>query len=165
MSIHMVRWLRKEFFHILPVFLFFLIMFNVINTTERFLFEKAGLTPFTFLNVLVAAALVAKIVLVIDHLPATNLPKHKPLIYNIIWKTIVYTLITLVVRLAIQLTPYLFSGRDLRVDYQLFSAAMNWRLFTAIQIWYLMLFFLFVTARELTEVIGYLKMRKIFFGR
>jgi len=159
------RLVKKEFFHILPVFLFFLIMFSIINMTERFLFEKAGLTPFTFINVLVAAALVAKVLLVIDHLPGIDLFPGKPLILNIVWKTAIYSIITLFIRLAIQLTPYLFSGRDLTADYEKFTQHMNWRLFVGVQTYYFLLFFIFVTARELMQVIGHLKMRKIFFGK
>jgi hypothetical protein len=156
---------KREFWHIFPVFVFFLIAFNVINMTEIFLFERAGLSPFTFFNILVAAGLVAKIILVIDHLPFTNLFPNKPLIYNSIWKTLLYSSITLVVRLCIRLTPFLLENEPVSIEFEQFIDQVNWPLFISIQAWYVLLFFLFVTVRELTEVIGVEKMRRIFFGR
>ncbi|MES2273558.1 MAG: hypothetical protein V4487_05165 [Chlamydiota bacterium] len=157
-------WTKREFLHILPVFIFFLISFNIINMTEIFLFKKAGITPFTFLHILIAAGLIAKVILVIDHLPFTNLFRNKPLIYNSLWKTLIYWLITLAVRFCMLLFPFLFERETFSMEFHNFVSQINWRLFTSIQTWYLLLFFLFVTVRELTEVIGPAKMRKIFFG-
>ena len=159
-----IQLLKKELAHIFPAFLFFLVMFNIVNLTERFLFEKADITPYTFVNIFIGAALVAKIILVIDHLPGVNLSKKIPQIYNIAWKTTIYSILTFFVRVAIQLTPYLFLSKDLKADYERFYETLNWPLFMTIQAWYMILLFIFITARELTEIIGLKKMKKIFFG-
>lgn len=69
--------IKREFLHVLPIFLFFLVSFTLINWTESFLFRRSGITPFGFLEVAIAAALIAKIVLVVDHLPLTHLFRKK----------------------------------------------------------------------------------------
>jgi hypothetical protein len=157
------RWLKSEILHILPVFVFFFIAFNILNATETFLLKKAGLQTYSVVDVAIAAALIAKIFLVIDHLPVGRLFQKKPLIYLILCKTILYWIITFLVRLGIRLFPYLFLKEGLVRDWETFVAHVDWRLLSSIQSWYLLLLFLYVTSQELSRVIGPAKMRQIFF--
>ena len=123
------RWVSKEILHVLPAFIFFFITFNIISMTESFILKKAGITPFTFIHVTLAALVIAKILIVIDHLPFVNLFPNKPLIYNVVWKTIFYWFITLCVCIAIRITPFLMSGQGLKRDFQDFLAKVDWVLF------------------------------------
>ena len=158
--------LKREFFHVLPIFLFFLVSFTVINWTEVFLFKQVGISPFGFLEIIIAAALIAKIVLIVDHLPLIRLFRTKPLAVGIIWKTAIYWVLLLIVRLCIRFAPYFFKADDgFEGDLVLFISQLNWNLFTSIQIYYLMLLFIFVTFQELTYKIGPAKMRRLFFGK
>lgn len=164
----MPRFLKRiiqAILHVLPAFIFFFISFNLISITETFFLKKAGITPFTFIQVTLAAAVIAKILIVIDHLRFVDLFRNRPLIYGVLWKTLLYWFITLCVRIAIRITPFLMSGQGVQADFQAFINQVDWMLFASIQAWYLMLFFIYVTARELTLVIGPVKMRRIFFGR
>ncbi|HEY5235071.1 MAG TPA: hypothetical protein VIJ14_02735 [Rhabdochlamydiaceae bacterium] len=162
----LLLFIKREFFHVLPVFLFFLVFFTLINWTEVFLFKRVGITPFGFLEVAIAAALIAKIVLVVDHLRLIRLFRTKPLAYNIVWKTAIYWVLLLIVRLAIRFAPYFFRADDgFREDLDLFISQLDWNLFISIQIYYLMLLFIFVTFQELTFKIGPHKMRRLFFGK
>jgi hypothetical protein len=158
--------IKREFLHILPIFLFFLVSFTVINWTESFLFKRSGITPFGFLEVAIAAALIAKIVLIVDHLPLIHLFRTKPLAYNIVWKTAIYWVLLLIVRLCIRFVPYFFKAdTGFREAFDLFIDQVNWNLFISIQAYYLMLLFIFVTFQELTFKIGPAKMRRLFFGK
>jgi hypothetical protein len=159
-------WVRREFLHVLPVFLFFLVSFTLINWTEIFLFEKAGITPIHFLEIVVAAALVAKIFLVVDHLPIIHRFRRRPLAYGIVWKTVFYWLILIVVRILIRLVPFLLQeGSSFEEDFAQFIKHVNWNLFVSVQVYYIMLLFIFVTFQELTAKIGPEKMRRLFFGK
>jgi hypothetical protein len=158
--------IKREFFHVIPIFLFFLVSFTLINWTESFLFKRSGITPFGFLEVAIAAALIAKIVLVVDHLPLIRLFRTKPLAVGILWKTAIYCVLLLIVRLAIRFVPHLFKDDSgFRGDLALFIEQLNWNLFISIQVYYLMLLFIFVTFQELTYKIGPAKMRRLFFGK
>jgi len=157
------KWLKRESLHIAPVFLFFFIAFNIINATEGFLLKKAGLETYTLLDIAVAAALIAKIFLVIDHLPVNLIFLKKPLIYIVVGKTLLYWVIAFLVRMGIRLFPFLFYKEGLKNEWNLFLAHVDWRLVLSVQTWYLMLLFLFVASRELALVIGPKKMHQIFF--
>lgn len=162
----LLRWCKKEFFHILPVFLFFLVFFTLINWTEAYLFEKMGVTPFGFLEVAIAAALIAKVILVVDHLTITHVFKKKPLAYVILWKTLLYWIILLIVRLLIRFAPIFFWSKEtLAWDFSQLFHEINWNLFISIHVYYLMLLFIFVTFQELAFKIGTAKMRQLFFGK
>lgn len=152
-------WIKKEFLHVLPIFLFFLIFFCVINRMERFFFVRAGLAPISFTQIVVAAALVAKVFLVIDHMPFSDLFPNKPLIYNIIWKTILYCFIIFIVRFSIQYVSFLLEGDGK------FTSNFDWRLFITIQNYYLLVLFLFVTSREFALAIGPQKVWQLLFGK
>ena len=153
----MIRWLKRELPRIIPVFLFFLIFFTVINWTETYLFEQAGITPFKFAEIAVSALLIAKIVLVANLLPFIALFQKKPLIYSILWKTFIYWTLLILVRIGIRIiSDWGITHADLH--------AMHWNLFISIQAFYFLLLFVFVSFQELAFKIGPAKMRLIFFG-
>jgi hypothetical protein len=158
--------LKRELYHIVPIFLFFLVSFTLINWVEAFLFKGIGVTPFGFLEVAIAAALIAKIVLIVDHMRMITLFRGKPLAYSICWKTGIYWILLLIVRLLIRFIPFVFGSENgFRDDLTLFVYHVNWNLFLSVQAYYLMLLFIFVTFQELTFKIGPEKMRRLFFGR
>jgi hypothetical protein len=158
--------IKREFLHVLPVYLFFLVSFTVINWTQVFLFKQVGITPFGFLEIGIAAALIAKIVLIVDHLPLIRLFRTKPLAFGIVWKTAIYWVLVLIVRLCIRFTPYFFEAdNSFKEGWTRFISHLNWDLFISIQVYYLMLLFIFVTFQELTYKIGPAKMRRLFFGK
>ncbi len=159
-----IRWAKQEFFHILPVFVFFFFAFNFIDGIEGLFLKTSGWGPFTFLEVLVAAGVIAKILLVVDHFSLLNLFSSRPLIYTVLWKTVFYEAITMAVRISIHLAPFLWMDKSLPRAYQDFVNAFDLTRFLAIQCLYLVLFFVFVAARELIEAIGASKVRKLFFG-
>jgi hypothetical protein len=151
-----LSWIKKEFLHVFPAFIFFYISFNLINITEGFMFKKAGIGSFSFMTIFVAAAVVAKVLIVIDHLPFISLFPNKPLIYSVVWKTLLYGAATFCIRAAIRLFPFIWGQESIDID---------WKLFMAVQAWYVILFFVFVTFREFAMAIGPVKVRRIFFGK
>jgi hypothetical protein len=162
----LLKWIKKEIFHILPIFFFFLLFFTLINWIEALLFETAGVTPYRFLEVAIAAALIAKIVLVVDHLNFIDRFKNKPLVYGIFWKTTVYWVMLLIIRLLIRFVPFLLGApTSFSNDFHQFATHVHWNVFISIQAYYLMLLFIFVTFHELELKIGPAKMRQLFFGK
>ena len=59
--------------------------------------EGAGILPSSSISIAVAALILGKAVLIADMLPMINRFPHKPLIYNIAWKTVIYWLISAVI--------------------------------------------------------------------
>lgn len=154
----------KESFTILPALVFFFIAFNLINYTEALMFHAEDIRPFNFFAVLIGAGVVAKILLVIDHLPVITLFQKKPLIYDILWKTAIYSLVALLIRYLTALYPFI-QIEERSIHYESFRAVVDWTRFWAIQIWYIVLFFMFSLARELIHVLGKEKISRILFGK
>lgn len=160
----MIAWIRREMAHVLPVFLFFLLFFVLINWTESYLFEGAGIRGFSLGEIAIAAALIAKIILVVDHLPLIHHFRRYPLAYGILWKTLFYWVVLFIVRLLIRFVPFLW-GHPLESDLLIFIQTVHWNVFFSVQVYYLMLLFIFMTFQELTYKIGIERMRELFFGK
>lgn len=162
----MIKWfirLRTECTRLFAAFLYFFITFNLINFTEGLRLEKEGIIPLGFWPIFIAALLMAKVILIADHFPFINLFPHRPLIYNILWKTQVYGLGILTVRLLDRWIPFYLNHPSFSEATIAFIEKMNWPAFTAIQIWYFFLFFLFVFYGELSTLIGSDRLLKVLF--
>jgi hypothetical protein len=61
--------LKHELRQLIPVILFFFVAFQLLALTETMMLEQYGIRVSTFLTATVAALVVAKVVLIADHLP------------------------------------------------------------------------------------------------
>ncbi len=147
------------------VFLFFAICFTLINWFDLFLFSKRGLTRFNTIEIIFAAALIAKIVIVADHFSFMTLFQKKPLLCPIFWKTTIYWILLLIVRLGVRFVPILIKLHgNFHESYITTLEIIDWNLFISIQGYYLFLLFIFVTFQELAYKIGPKVIRKLFLG-
>src|SRR5215510_3306594 len=103
-------------------------------------------------------------VLVADMLPFINLYPHKPLIYNVAWKTTIYFLVAALVHYLERLVDFWKEAGSLAAGNQKLLAEIVWPHFWAIQILLLVLILFYCTMRELVRVIGRDKVLEIFFG-
>ncbi len=157
------NYLKKEILHITPVFIFFFIAFNIINLTEGLILKKAGIV-FTLIDIVLSAALIAKVLLVLDHLPIIEAIPKRPLIVRIIWKSFLYWIMTFFVRQAMQYIHYYLISENLLTAWDAYRLNMNIDLMIAIQSWLIMLMVLFVTVRELSIALRPRKLRDIFLS-
>lgn len=156
---------KEKMIHAGIVFLFFFICFTLINWFDLLLFGKMNLTRFNALEIFVAAALIAKIVLVADHLPFIRLFCKKPLLAPIFWKTGIYSILLLFVRFLIRFVPiWINLQSSFYIAYKEALQVIDWNVFISIQAYYLFLLFIFVTFQELSYKIGPKVMRKLFLG-
>jgi hypothetical protein len=158
------NWAKKQFLHLFPAFLFFFISFNVINLTIGLMIRKDGFSPFGFLTVFLASAVVAKVLLIVDNMSFLNIFPKKPLIYNVAWKTCLYSLVSLLIRLIDRYFRFRGENTGWQEGFENFITNVNWPLFWSVQIWYLLLFGIFVIFREFVYEFGAKKIRKLFFG-
>ena len=157
--------LFKEFKHVFPALAFFLVAFVAVNEIQSYLLSKAGMSKITFLEVFLAAALIAKVILVADHLGYISYFKRWPLVYPIVWKTLNYWVILLIIRLFIRLVPVFQSQLSIQDNMSVFLNSVDWRFFFSIQALYVLFLFIYVTFYELAERIGPRKIKGIFFGK
>ena len=89
--------LKEEFFALLPPTIYFFVALHIVAFVRVLMLEKTGIAPSTPISIAVAALILGKAVLIADMLPFINRFPHKPLIYNVAWKTVIYLLISAII--------------------------------------------------------------------
>jgi hypothetical protein len=156
--------LQRELFEVIPPAIFFFVAFQVIAYTRALMLKEYGIQISTFMAATIGALVVAKVVLIVDLLPFVNRFPDKPLMYNVVWKTAIYMVAALFVRYVEHLIPFVREHRDLAVANRHLLEEVVWPHFWAIQIWLLVLFFVYCSLRELVRVLGRERVRRLFFG-
>jgi hypothetical protein len=158
-----LTFLAKEFREMLPPTLFFMIGFNLIVLTGHLATEDYRWHLFNFMFATTTALVVGKSVLLANALPFLRRFDAAPLIVPILFKTLVYVTVVLIVRLIEQLVEYWIGGGSLSGTFHHIQEQFRWRRFAAVQIWIFFLFLVYTTAAELSELFGDGELRRIFF--
>jgi chromate transport protein ChrA len=156
--------LKHEFVEIIPPTVFFFTAFQVIAFSRALMLEQYGIRVSTFVTASIAALVVAKVVLIVDLLPFVNRFPEKPLIYNVVWKTAIYIVAALLVRYVEHLIPFVRESGDLATANRRLFGELVWPHFWAVQLWLLVLFFVYCALRELVRALGRDRVRTVFFG-
>jgi len=154
------EWIRREIIEVFPAVIYFFVAFNLINLT----FTIEGVRLANLLGVTAGALLIGKILIVIDHFPLLNIFTKKPLIYNTIWKTLIYTAVSCLVRLAEIFIPLIPKYKSVVTACLKLPGAVSWNRFLVVHTWILLLFLIFVTSKETVDAVGREKVRRMFFG-
>jgi hypothetical protein len=156
-------WCFTQVKHALPPTIFFFIGFNLILWTKRMILEEHGIDFRGFFTATVAALLVGKAVLLTDNLPFMNRFDGAPMIRPILFKSAIYWLCVLIVRLAEALLRFLAAGGVI-VDFPDFLVEhFSWSRFLSIQIWLMVLFLIYVIIHELNMLFGDGELYRLFF--
>src|SRR6476619_7189050 len=157
------NWWLAQVKHALPPTIFFFIGFNLILFTKRLILQEHGVEFSGFLAATLAALLVGKAVLVTDNLPFMHRFDGAPMIQPVLFKSAIYWLCVLVVRLAEGLVHFLSAG-GLIADFPAHVVEhFFWARFLSIQIWLMVLFLLYVVIHELNLLFGDGELYRLFF--
>ena len=156
--------LKEEFVALLPPAIFFFVALHLVAFVRALMLEGTGISVATSVSVTVAALIIAKAVLLADLLPFINRYPHKPLLYNIAWKTVIYMLAASLIHYAERLYEFSRKAGGIVAGNEKLLAEMVWPHFWAIQIFLLVVILMYCTMRELIRAIGGDKVREIFFG-
>ena len=158
-------WVAREFLEVLPPAIFFVIAFHMLSLTQSLMLREYGIRAATAAGATVGALLVAKVVLIADSLPVINRFPTKPLMYNVAWKTFIYVIAAFVVHYLEHLLPVWWRVGDLRAANDRLLGHVVWPHFWVIQLWLVVLLFVYCAMRELIRAIGARKVRAMFFGK
>ena len=156
-------WWLVQIKHVLPPTIFFFFGFNLILFTRWMTLEEHGI-PFTnFFAATLAALLVGKAVLVVDNLRFMRRFDGAPLIQPILYKSTIYWVCVLIVRLAEGLVHFLAAGGAISDFPTHLVERFSWSHFLLVQIWLMVLFLVYVTTHELNMLIGDGELYRLFF--
>jgi hypothetical protein len=156
--------IKEEFLELLPPTIFFLVALHLVAILRVLMLKGTGIALGTSASITVAALVLGKAVLLADLLPFINRYPHKPLAYNIAWKTAIYMLMATLLHYLERLVEFWREAGGLAAANQKLLAEMVWPHFWAIEILLFVLILMFCTAREVIRLLGVDKVRRMFFG-
>jgi hypothetical protein len=156
--------IKHELLELLPPAIFFLLAFHTITLSRALMLREYGVKVSALAGATLGALLVAKVVLIADHLPFVNRFPEKPLIYNVVWKTAIYVLGALLVHYLEHLVPVWWrEGNFVVANHHLLNEVV-WPHFWAIQLWLIVLLFVYCALREFVRAVGRREVMRLFFG-
>src|SRR5881296_1744940 len=156
--------LKEEFFALLPPTIYFFVALHIVAFVRVLMLKKTGIAPSSSISIAVAALILGKAVLIADMLPMINRFPHKPLIYNVGWKTVIYWLMATLIHYVERLIDFWRQTGSFVAGNEKLLAEIVWPHFWAIQIILFVLIAMYCTVHELVRVIGREKVMRIFFG-
>ena len=157
------RFLLTELKAVLPPTIYFFCAFNLIVFTTNLMVHHYWFALTNFLVATMLALIVGKVILVTDKFHFIDRYRGPPLVRAIVFKTVFYSVIVTVVR-AIEV--FVHIARDERGWSVAFDEAVDnftWHRFTAIQVWLLACFLIYVTVVELNAALGKGRLANLLF--
>jgi hypothetical protein len=156
--------LLREFREVLPPTIFFFVGFNFVVFTTNLLVAQYSIAVSNFMLATVAALVVGKAVLVANHVPLLRRYDRAPLIQPILFKTSFYWVIVFFARLLERFVHFSLIERNPPGDFfPYLITTFSWHRFSAISLWILVLFLIYVTASELSQLFGPGELQRLFF--
>ncbi len=156
--------IKEEIEALIPPTLFFFVALHLVALVRVLMLKATGLAPATSVSIAVAALILGKAVLIADLLPFINRYPHKPLVYNVVWKTAIYVLLSMFIHYLERLVEFWRQTGGFMAANEKLLAEIVWPHFWAIQILLVVLILMYCTMREFFRAVGEKKVRRMFFG-
>src|SRR5215831_372077 len=148
----------------LPPTIFFFVGFNFIVLTTNLLVADYAAAVSNFMLATLAALVVGKAVITANAMPFLTLFDRAPLILPILFKTAVYWVATFIARLAERFVHFWLVEGNRPGDFAAYLiSSFSWQRFIAVSLWILVLFLIYVTASEFSQLFGPAEMRRLLF--
>jgi len=156
--------IKDEAISLFPVWLFFFLAFSLLRLTESVALSEHGFHISTPSLVLVGSLIVAKAFLIMNVFRFMNRYEGRPLIYSVLWKTVVYWVGALIVFYAEQVLEVLLKLHDLTKAREIVFSKMAVPQFWISSTWLALLLFAFCGTREVARTIGKERFKQMWFG-
>jgi hypothetical protein len=148
----------------LPPTIFFFVGFNFIVLTTNLLVAHYAVAVSNFMLATVAALVVGKAVITANAMPFLKLFDRAPLIQPILFKTAIYWVAVFFARLAERFVHFLVEGNRPGDFAAYLMSGFSWHRFIAISLWIFVLFLIYVTVSEFSQLFGPAEMRRLLFA-
>jgi hypothetical protein len=160
---HAGQVIAREVKELIPPTLFFFVAFSLLMLTQILVLKDHGIDGWDWGAAAIGALIVGKVVLVADHFRFVDRYPEKPLIWNAVWKTLIYLIAATIVRYLEALLPLLFHGEGFAEANRTIAAESSWERFVLVHMWLAVLLFVYCCLRELVRHIGPKKVARMFF--
>jgi hypothetical protein len=154
-------WILHELRGALPPTIFFFVGFNFIVLTTNLLVAHYAIAVSNFMLATVAALVVGKAVITANAMPFLKLFDRAPLIQPILFKTAIYWVAVFFARLAERFVHFWVEGHRPGDFVAYLMSSFSWHRFIAISLWIFVLFLIYVTASEFSQLFGPAEMRRL----
>lgn len=158
------HWLVREIREIIPPTIFFFIAFALLLLTQALVLQEHDIDAWDWGRAIVGALIVGKVVLIVDHFRFVDRYPDRPLIWNVLWKTLIYNVAATAVHYLEQLLPRIFDGESFAAANRALYAATDWEHIVLTHMWLAVLLLAYCGGRELVRAIGPAKVRRMFFS-
>ena len=156
-------WILHEWLEMLPPTIFFFVGFNFIVLTTNLLVAQYLVAVSNFMLATLAALVVGKAVLVANKMSLLRRYDRAPLVQPILYKTAFYWVVVFFVRLLERFVHFAIDGNPPGDFPSYLATTFSWHRFSAISLWILALFLIYVTATEFSHLFGPGELRRLFF--
>jgi hypothetical protein len=157
-----VEKLKEEFLAVLPPTAFFFIALHIIGLVRVLMTEGTGLPVTSSAQIALAALIIGKAVLLADLWPPINRFPEKPLVYNIVWKTVIYYVVASFIHYLERLYDFAKEAGGIVAGNERLLSEIVWPHFWAVQIILLVVILNYCVIRELGRVLGEKQMIRMF---
>jgi hypothetical protein len=159
----MATFVAKEIREALAPTLFFLLLFHLIALTKAVSLGDYSIVALRAVNATIGALIVAKAILVVEALPLSRLFPGRRAI-QILWKTLLYSLVVLVFRVVDEAIPMVSKHGGLLSAGKAMVDEVSWPLFVVVTLWVFFGLLLYEVIAELVRAVGVDRVRALFFG-
>jgi hypothetical protein len=156
--------IKEEIEALIPPTVFFFGSLLIIGLVRALLLRGTGIAPTTPLAMLLAALVLAKAVLLADLWPAINRFPDKPLVYNVLWKTLIYSAVATLLHYLERLLDFWHASGGFMAANRAMLAKMVWAHFWAIEMIIFVLVLDYCVITEFARTLGPKKLQQMFFG-
>ena len=149
----------------LPPTIFFFVGFNFIVLTTNLLVAQYLVAVSNFMLATLGALVVGKAVLVANKISLLRRFDRAPLIQPILYKTAFYWAVVFLARLLERFVHFILEGNAPVDFFPYLITTFSWHRFSAISLWILVLFLIYVTASEFSHLFGQREMWRLLFIR
>lgn len=157
--------LKKEFLEMLPPTIFFLFVFTVVLVARHYTVEDYTLSADSWRLVFISALIAGKAILIADALPLFRWLEHSRLIYNVIWRVLLYLAIVLFFQVLEDLIPLWRKLGSLSGATTAWVDEVNWQKFWATHLVFVVFLSFYSLVTGIIDALGRERFMRMLFGR
>ncbi len=157
------QFLINEFIQLGIINLYFAISFSVLITLNSLALAQHGIDSFNYGVAIFGALFLGKIILLLEHWSFVKRYDHQPLLYTVLYKSLLFTLLVFVVNILEYYIFGFFQGKSVSIINQKIINEVYSIAFISKNLSIFVVFIPFFSIRELNKILGKDKLKNLFF--